>query len=169
MLQGANVFTLTYRLASDEDFEPVYDLYMDKISNRFLTYDLMGKADFKRVFDEMLATKTLFVVFMGNEMVASYRLILKTHRQAGTVYLGGFVIKDSYRGKGFAIQILRHIKKESKRNGIKRIELTVNVDNEAAIGLYKKFGFETEGITKMSYRLNSTSEYYDEYLMALIL
>jgi putative acetyltransferase len=47
-----------------------------------------------------------------------------------------------------------------------RIELTVFHDNEKAINLYKKLGFETEGLKKKAAIRNGQFE--DEYLMARV-
>ena len=47
---------------------------------------------------------------------------------------------------------------------IKRLELTVYADNAAAIGLYEKFGFETEGrLRAFAFR---NGEYIDALTMA---
>lgn len=47
---------------------------------------------------------------------------------------------------------------------LSRLELEVQVDNEAAIRLYKKFGFEIEGtLRKYTYR---DGEYVDVFAMA---
>jgi RimJ/RimL family protein N-acetyltransferase len=161
--------TLNFRLASLRDLYEVYALYMDKESNPFLTYDPMPKEDFKTIFEELLLTETLYVAELNNEVVGTYRLIRKTYRQADTIYIGGFAVKPSHKGKGLGRQMLQHIKQQAISKGIKRIELTVDIDNEAAISLYKKLGFENEGYIRKSYKLQSTGEYYDEYLMALIL
>lgn len=160
---------LSFKLASEKDFYSVYDLYMDEVSNPFLTYDFMESKDFESIYNELLATNTLYVVDLKGEIAACYRLIQKTHRQSHTVYLGGFVIKNLLKGKGLGTKILLHIKDEALQKGIKRIELTVDLYNEAAINLYKKIGFEIEGQVKMSYKLSSSNRYYDEYLMGLIL
>ncbi len=160
---------LWYNLSSAKDFDAVYDLYMDEVSNPFLTYDLMERSSFKTIYNELLTSGTLYVVILNNQVAGSYRLIRKTHRQVDTVYLGGFVIKDSFKGKGLGTKILLHIKNESLLNGIKRIELTVDLQNEAAINLYKKVGYEIEGIVRMSYKLSPSNKYFDEYLMSLIL
>jgi RimJ/RimL family protein N-acetyltransferase len=161
--------TLNFRLASLKDLDEVYALYMNEESNPFLTYDPMPKEDFKIIFEELLLTETLYVAELNNEVVGTYRLIRKTHRQADTIYIGGFAVKSSHKGKGLGRQMLQHIKQQAISKGIKRIELTVDIDNEAAIRLYKKLGFENEGYIRKSYKLQSTGEYYDEYLMALIL
>ena len=160
---------LSYDLASGKDFEAIYDLYMDRASNPFLTYDIMDRLSFKMIYDELLSTRTLYIVSFNNEIAGSYRLIRKTHRQAGTAYIGGFVVKDSFKGKGLGTKILLHIKNESLINGIKRLELTVDLQNESAINLYKKVGFEIEGIVRMSYKIIPSDKYFDEYLMSLIL
>ena len=160
---------LKYDLASGKDFEAIYDLYMDKVSNPFLTYDVMERSSFKPIYEELLSTGTLYIVNFDNEIAGSYRLIRKTHRQADTAYIGGFVVKDSFKGKGLGTKILLHIKNESLINGIKRLELTVDLRNESAINLYKKVGFEIEGIVRMSYKIIPSNKYFDEYLMSLIL
>ena len=169
MDQSNESLSLIYRLASARDLDPVYDLYMDEASNPYLTYDPMDRKEFETVFQELLNTNTLFVVVENDEIIASYRLIRKTHRQSDTVYLGGFVIKSSLKGRGIGTKVLLYIKDESSRSGIKRIELTVDLENETAINLYKKAGFEIEGYIRKSYKLSATNQYYDEYLMGLIL
>jgi RimJ/RimL family protein N-acetyltransferase len=160
--------SLTYRPATEADFNAVYDLYMDETSNIYLTYDPMSKKDFLPIYHKVLATNTMYVAELDKEVIATYRLIPKTDRQAATIYLGGFSVKPSLKGKGIGTKILTHIKNEAAQQGKKRIELTVDIVNEPAINLYKKVGFETEGHIRMSYKRSDTGEYYDEYLMGLI-
>lgn len=50
---------------------------------------------------------------------------------------------------------------------LRRIQLEVLTDNDAAIALYRKFGFEQEGIHKMSFCVDGT--YKDTFSMALLL
>jgi len=144
-------------------------MYMDDYANAYLTYDPMSKDEFKPIYESVANTKTLYVVELNGEVMATYRLIPKSDRQRHTVYLGGFTIKDTWRGKGFGSKILSAIKRQCEENRMVRIELTVDVDNMAAIRLYKKAGFETEGTVKKSYKLSRTNRFYDEYLMACIL
>ena len=157
------------RLARPEDFEIVYDLYMEKEANPFLTYDPMTKESFKRIYDSVLSTHTLFVVEVDSEVIATFRLIPKTDRQAHTLYLGGFTILQKLRGMGWGIRILDQIKKTANSEGKRRIELTVDIHNTSAISLYEKAGFRVEGTLAKSYKLSMTNQYYDEYIMALIL
>jgi RimJ/RimL family protein N-acetyltransferase len=159
-----------HRLANPRDFNSVYDLYMDEYANAYLTYDPMSKEDFLSIFRELLASGTLYVVQDDvEETIATYRLVPYTARQQHTVHLGGFTIKNGSQGKGIGAQILSDIKKNCEKENKIRIELTVDVDNMRAINLYKKMGFEIEGTVRKSYRLSRTNQYYDEYLMAVLL
>jgi RimJ/RimL family protein N-acetyltransferase len=55
----------------------------------------------------------------------------------------------------------------AKGTGIRRLELTVMTHNERAVGLYKRIGFEVEGLRKDS--LYVDGRYVDEYSMAKLL
>jgi len=160
---------MQHRLAIEKDFDEIYDLYMDRDANPYLTYDLMEKKFFWNIYMELLSTSTLFVVIIDSMMVASYRLIPKNNRQAHIYYLGSFVTNKNLKGQGIGTSVLKYIKEYSFITGRIRIELTVDLHNQPAIHLYKKMGFNIEGIVKKSYRLNDSGEYYDEYLMACIL
>lgn len=160
---------MTHRLASSEDFETIYDLYMEESANPYLTYDPMSKQDFTKIYNGLLKTETVFVAEDEGTIIATYRLIPKTDRQAHTVYLGSFTIKKDFQGKGFGKKILEDIKANASKQHKVRIELTVDINNTAAIALYTKAGFDMEGRIRKSYTLAATNEYYDEYLMAVLL
>lgn len=160
---------MIHRLASSNDFNAIYDLYMDEYANAYLTYDPMSKEEFKPIFELLLESNTLYVVELNKDVIATYRLVPYTARQQHTVHLGGFTIKNGSQGKGIGAQILSDIKKNCEKENKIRIELTVDVDNMRAINLYKKMGFEIEGTVRKSYRLSRTNQFYDEYLMAVLL
>lgn len=160
---------LSYRLAESRDLQAVFDLYMDQSSNPYLTYDPMSYEAFSSLFTSILQEKNLFVAETDGEIVGTYRLIQKTHRQSHILYLGGFTVKTSMKGKGLGFEILKHIVNVAEAGSLKRIELTVDTENQAAISLYRKVGFQIEGKLKNNYRLLSTGKLYDEYVMALLL
>ena len=160
---------MTHRVASDKDLDEVYNLYMDEYANPYLSYDTMSREEFKPRFESILKTQTLYVVEQDENVVATYRLIPKTDRQQHTVYLGGFTIARDKQGKGIGSKVLSAIKEHCLKNGKIRIELTVDPNNAAAIALYKKMGFVIEGTLKKSFRLSATNQFYDEFLMAVLL
>ena|ERR1700730_1321321 len=160
---------MVHRLATEKDIDAVYDLYMVGSSNIYLTYDPMNKVEFETIYAGVLKSNTLYVVEKDNHVIATYRLIPKTDRQAHTIYLGGFSIRQELQGKGLGSQILSDIKTTAFLRGKTRIELTVDIHNSAAIGVYKKMGFIIEGHIRRSYRRSDTNAFYDEYLMGLIM
>lgn len=71
------------------------------------------------------------------------------------------------RGKGIGTALFRQLDVWARGRELRRLELTVMTENEAAIALYRKMGFEIEGVKKDSLRLNG--RYADEYYMAKIM
>lgn len=82
------------------------------------------------------------------------------------VYIAIGILKE-YTGKGIGTKLFEELFQWAKQNEIKRIELTVVVENESAVSLYKKMGFEIEGVKRNSLKI--LGEYVDEFYMSKIL
>lgn len=70
----------------------------------------------------------------------------------------GMGILDKYRGNGIGEALLRTTLNKAKEKGLTRVELTVRDMNKPAIELYKKLGFEVEGLHRNAVRIGSTYE-----------
>lgn len=68
-------------------------------------------------------------------------------------FLYDFEVEKKYRGKGYGKRILKYILKNYKVT-----DLTVTVDNEIAINLYKKCGFKIK--KKIHDDINKTENYW---------
>ncbi len=79
----------------------------------------------------------------------------------------GMMVRDDWQGKGVGTAIMRAvIDLADKWLNLTRVELTVFTDNERAITLYRKFGFEIEGtLRKYAFR---DGEFVDAYAMARV-
>ncbi len=76
-------------------------------------------------------------------------------------------VLKNYWGNKIGEKLIDYAIDYCKSNSIKKIELTVRIDNERALKLYKKFGFEIEGEIKNFIYLNGN--YYNCYYMGLLL
>lgn len=80
----------------------------------------------------------------------------------------GIGIKQDYCNRGLGTAMLSAILDFAKGNGItKKVSLVTRCDNTDAMQIYKKFGFETEGVLKAESFENG--EYYDSIYMGLML
>ena len=83
-------------------------------------------------------------------------------RHAGTL---GMCVRDDWQRKGVGSSLLAAaIELADGWLDLRRLELTVYTDNDAAIALYRKFGFEVEG-THRDYAYRGGC-YVDAYCMA---
>lgn len=76
----------------------------------------------------------------------------------------GICIKEKYWNKGIGNILIKEIIEQAKQIGYEQIELGVFSDNEKAIALYKKHGFEVWGNTKNAFKLKDGT-YCDEITM----
>jgi len=108
-----------------------------------------------------------YVALLGDEVVGNLGFEIFASPRRRHVASFGMGIKDNVQGKGVGGALLATaIDLADNWLNLKRIEITVYVDNERAINLYKKFGFELEGESK-AYAFRN-GEYVNVYHMARI-
>ena len=83
-------------------------------------------------------------------------------RHAGTIGMG---VHDDWQGKGVGTALMRAgVEMADKWLNLSRLELEVYTDNEPAIRLYERFGFEREGTLRQHAFRDGV--YVDSYMMA---
>ena len=111
--------------------------------------------------------KSGFFVAVENDEVIGYLMIQheKSNRVSHRAGIAVGVHSES-RGKGVGTLLFQHIISWAMDVGLHRLELTVIATNDRAVHLYKKVGFEVEGVKRDSLWVNN--EFIDEYYMALL-
>lgn len=79
----------------------------------------------------------------------------------------GMGVHPSHRGKGIGSLLLKEVIEKAKERGLEKVELEVYASNSGALALYRKFGFEHEGIIRKGRKHNG--QYEDMILMGLFL
>ena len=96
----------------------------------------------------------------GNASISCVRNHIKLKHRA----VFGIAIKEKYWNNGIGNVLIKEIIVQAKQIGYEQIELGVFSDNEKAIALYKKHGFEVWGNTKNAFKLKDGT-YRDEIVM----
>jgi len=108
----------------------------------------------------------MLVAEVGGELVGNAGLhsMGRSARRRHVGYIG-MAVRDDWQGRGVGTALMAAIVDLADNwLGYRRLELTVYVDNAAALALYRKFGFELEGtLRQYSFR---NGEYVDAYTMA---
>ncbi|MGA4721500.1 GNAT family N-acetyltransferase [Fictibacillus nanhaiensis] len=80
----------------------------------------------------------------------------------------GIVVSETYTGLGLGKVLMNELLEWARLNGItKKISLVTNENNAKAIELYKKLGFEEEGLLKLDNYIKGT--YQNTVVMGLLL
>ncbi|WP_281249477.1 GNAT family N-acetyltransferase [Fictibacillus arsenicus] len=80
----------------------------------------------------------------------------------------GIVVSKKYTGLGLGKVLMKDLIEWAKQNGLtKKISLVTNETNTVAIELYKKLGFEVEGLLKKDNFINGN--YNNSIIMGLLL
>jgi putative acetyltransferase len=107
------------------------------------------------------------VAVFDNDMVGIAAVHAHTRpREKGT---GGMVIyiHQDFHGVGLGAAMTKNLLSMAERKGLHRIGLWVIEDNEAAVGLYKKFGFKVEGVLQDAY-FGTDKKYHNMLVMGIL-
>lgn len=124
--------------------------------------------DLKRAFrDGEERDNPLYAALSGDEVAGWIRVAfpdLPALAHSGTLVMG---VLPAYRRQGVGTELLRRaLAKGFEREERIRIQLEVYTDNDAAIALYTRSGFQVEGVARQAVRLNG--HYKDIVHMALL-
>ena len=142
---------------------------------------------------KIIDSETDFMMFEPDERVCNEEKIVKNLEDENNLFLGaiengkivGFLsaqrgafrrirhtayvvigIQKNYCNRKIGTQLFEMLDDWAIKNGIIRLELTVECENKLAIKLYEKSGFAIEGIKKKTIYING--KYVDEYMMSKI-
>jgi ribosomal protein S18 acetylase RimI-like enzyme len=87
-----------------------------------------------------------------------------TTQHSGVLGIG---VLPEWRGGGVGRQLIEHALEASRAFPLARVELAVRADNDRAIALYRRIGFEVEGRRRHAMLVDGV--YYDDIIMALLL
>ena len=160
---------VSVRHAEPEDYEAMHRIMSGpKAAAGTLQLPLQSAEAWRKRLAEPPEGLFLLVACVEGEVVGN--LGLETHpnrpriRHAGSL---GMAVRDDWQGKGVGTALMgAALDLADNWLNLRRIELSVYVDNSAAVALYKRFGFEIEG-TGRRYAFRD-GEYVDAYSMARI-
>lgn len=85
----------------------------------------------------------------GEGMVGYISLVFgKTKKFRGNAYLVSAAVRGALRGQGIGSKLFTHVEDYARRRGARRIEFDVFAKNEGALRLYKRLGYEVEGVKR---------------------
>ena len=94
--------------------------------------------------------KIRFVVTLGAQIIGSAEIRRGGGRKHHMGEIGLSILKP-YRGKGLGNILMQRLINEGKRMGLRTLTLHCFENNDAALGLYKKFGFVACGLLPEAY------------------
>lgn len=112
---------------------------------------------------------SIFLIAQADEEIAGL-LNCRGGKRKATRHVAtlGVSVRREWRNQGIGNALMERAIEWARATGIvKRIELAVYARNEAAIHLYEKFGFETEGRRRRA--VCQGGDYLDDLVMALLL
>ena len=158
---------LQIRRAEPDDYRAVHEIYScPKAFAGTLQLPYPSLEQWRQRLAEPGDDTYSLVAVVGDRVVGHFGLHTSPNkprrRHAGTLGMG---VHDEWQGKGVGSALMRAgVDLADKWLNLTRLELEVYTDNEAAIRLYERLGFEREGTLRQhAFRDGS---YVDAYLMA---
>lgn len=109
--------------------------------------DQFGKQTFKRALHRK---KSWFVLLTDSQKVAGSCILLK-RKNSKKLRLYSIALSKQYQGLGLGALMMDWLLSYAKNHQFIEVTLEVNCSNEAAIRLYKKFGFKQVAILPAYY------------------
>ena len=98
--------------------------------------------------ESLLRPEYLFLVSEDEGKITGYAVLLMI---AGEGDVTNIAVFPEYRGRGIGAALTKALLVEGRKRGMNAFTLEVRVGNQAAIHIYEKLGFRSEGVRKGFY------------------
>jgi len=140
--------------------------------NSFMMYEASEIPDENLLCERLVANsktrKEIFLLAHATEDLYGYALVfrgnLRRNKGVGTLALG---VVEASQGYGVGSALITEAIAWAIHYQLYRVQLQVQTDNQKALHLYRKFGFQHEGTLRRCALVNG--EYVDKHQMALLL
>jgi L-phenylalanine/L-methionine N-acetyltransferase len=158
---------LTIRLAEADDSEALYEMFTrPTLYANTLQLPYPSREQWRQRLSQPGEGRYNLVAVVEGKVVGMFGLHTfparpRRHHAAGV----GLSVHDDWQGKGVGSALMRAgLDLADNWLNLTRLELEVYTDNEAAVRLYERFGFEREGLLRQhAYR---DGRYVDALMMA---
>jgi len=116
---------------------------------------------------EQASGQVMFIALVDGEIVGSLGFSAGRRQRLAHVGEFGMAVSKQHWGNGIGSALIDKLLTWCGENSISKVNLRVRTDNDRAISLYRRKGFEIEG--KCAKDIKVGNAYYDHYLMGLYL
>jgi RimJ/RimL family protein N-acetyltransferase len=154
------------------DAEALLPIRSEEDTRRWMLWDDEPTPDHKEILANIEragqswadGTWAVFVITVDGAIVGGANLGFYDHEIAETSYY----LAQAARGKGYATRAVRLLARWAfEQNGIERLELRANPQNDASLRLADRVGFTREGIQRASRRATDGSR-FDTVVFSLL-
>jgi ribosomal protein S18 acetylase RimI-like enzyme len=161
-------FVIHVRPLEQQEYDFLMDMHYESIyilQGKPPKHDLLNAPNIKK-YNEDWGRKgdRAFVAQSDNIPLGAawYRLFDETNKGYGFIDCEtpelGIAILSNFRQQGLGIKLMKEIIQQAISDGYKSLSLSVDPENQAAVRLYEKLGFEYFGVSETSWtmKLNIT-------------
>jgi GNAT superfamily N-acetyltransferase len=129
------------RPVTPEDFDAIYPLFVQLWPTKPIDREAL-----RTVFARAAASETDALRCLEEEGqiigFCAYALVNNLWQEGQIAYVYAMVVDEACRGRGFGTQLINEVIADSRRRGLKRVELDSGFPREKAHVFYERLGFE---------------------------
>lgn len=152
------------RKVGEEDFDQIYRIYMDDTVNPYMSFPKMDQQNFREIFENF--RNELSVYEKDGAIAAVVGVTILPYRSSHVCYIHKLAVNPEQQNSGIGSKLFAELISSLKEQGIKRVELKVEADNQKAISFYQKIGFQIEGTLRKYF--NREGNMIDEHVMGMV-
>ncbi len=160
---------VTIRARAPSDCDDLYELFNEPsfLASALMRDPFRSPAELNAWLNGLIASKRYEAVVVSQGRCIGYGALYvqgEHFDHCGILMLG---FREAFRGKRIGDTVLSMLIDTARHVfGLSKLQLTVTTDNVAAVSLYKKHGFEIEGLYRRFARRGEV--FCDAYAMALL-